>query len=818
MTGVGARDTTPTCMANPMYMKSRIHHRKPLRLIQHCLWLHLAIPLPAIATIEVNVTRVGFPTTADDVFRGGAWTPIIVDLALNNETSFDGSLRVGQRDRDGDECYDRVNVHLRAETGGNQRYYLYVLADRWDNKAQFVVELFDEEGNAVLVPSQQALTYQVEPAQQPIRITDDDVVVLSISNAAIGRVQELTQPRQGMVASRQLHVGHMSPFDLPELWIGLEMVDYIVWDDARPEELTQRQVAALVEWVQQGGTLLLAASRSAGAIRLSEPLYSILPAELGPVKPVVNLPDIRRALLSSTEDSDDRLSEDNGWWELPFASAVATVDCTLRVGAVRVARDPQDPNGQSNILTRRDVGRGQVLFSGVTLRDLFSGGGDAVRFFHELFDLGPNNNTERVIPETEDLSPFVESAVSFAKSGSVFLGLAIIFSAGYVLLATLGSWTALGVRGWRHHSWTAFGLVGIAASLLSVVAVNGIRGLGVTMHQISIVDLSAGEAKGFATALFGIKTGTDRRMNFWLPADPIGATDPTSTNCFLRPLPAPRRFSGGLRGYSDPGAYALVPAAAVINDVRIRATLKQLEGRWTGALGGTVTGALTTKGIELLDGSYVINNLGVDLKDCYLLHTAMDLKSENGFRSRDIYAYPLGDLPANGAKVDLLDRCYPIGVNESIAAHIKASSLADAQQRWGAELTGFLRGFRYSVEQGREVKLGQEKNALLLATTVGEYDPANDAGMAQALLGARTWSRSRLRQLDLRKHLRRDTAVLIGFADDPGPVRLFRSSKGSTFSPLEPEPAHSWTMYRIRLPVTVLDTPGELEDKDDPAR
>ena len=667
----------------------------------------------------------------------------------------------------------------------------------------------------MLVPSQQALTYQVEPSQQPLRITDDDIVVLSISNAAIGRVQELTQPRQGIVASRQLHVGHMSPFDLPELWIGLEMVDYIVWDDARPEELTQRQVAALVAWVRQGGTLLLAASRSAGAIRLSEPLYAILPVELGPVKPIDNLPDIRRALLSSIEDGDERWSEDNGWWELPFASAVAAVDCTLRVGATHVS---QDPDVQSNILTRRDVGRGQVLFSGITLRDLFSGGGDAVQFFRKLFDLGSTNNTERAIPETEDLSPFVESAVSFAKSGSVFLGLAIIFSAGYVILATLGSWTALGVRGWRHHSWTAFGLVGVAASLLSVVAVNAIRGLGETLHQISIVDLSAGEAKGFATALFGIKTGTDRRMDFWLPADPLGATDPTSTNCFLRPMPAPRRFGGGVRGYSDPGEYGLVPAAAVINDVRIRATLKQLEGRWTGALGGTVTGELSAKGIELLDGSYVINNLGVDLKDCYLLHTAMDLKSDNRFRSRDIYAYPIGDLPANGAKIDLLDRCYPIDINESIAAHITASSLADAQQRWGAELTGFLRGFRYTTEQGREVKLGQEKNALLLATTVGEYDPANDAGMAQALLGARTWSRSRLRQLDLRKHLRRDTAVLIGFTDDPGPVRLFRSSNGGTFSPLEPEPAHSWTMYRIRLPVTVLDTPGEPEDDDSPVR
>ena len=48
-----------------------------------------------------------------------------------------------------------------------------------------------------------------------------------------------------------------------------------------------------------------------------------------------------------------------------------------------------------------------------------------------------------------------------------------------------------------------------------------------------------------------------------------------------------------------------------------------------------------------------------------------------------------------------------------------------------------------------------------------------------------------------------DSAVLIGFADDPGPIRLFHRTRDRSYRPLEPEEHHSKAMYRIHIPVTL---------------
>ena len=403
----------------------------------------------ACGDVELNVTRVGFPTLQrGDVVRAGAWVPIIVDLALLNQQSFVGSLRVGQFDSDGDECYDSIPAHLRTEIGGAQRLALYALANPLRNRGRFNVELFSEDGEAVRVVSQGELTYQGSPAQQPYVITDEAILILSLSSGAVGRLQELVAPDQAGLYRRPIHVAHMSPVDLPELWIGLEMVDYIVWDDARPEELTQRQVDALAEWARQGGTLMIAASRTAGSLRLTESINRILPVNLGEAVAVDNLPEVRRALLSSSEDLEATSGDEVPWWGEPFERPIPVVRCTLRSGAMTIA---EDIGAQSPIIARRPLGRGSVIFSAVTLKDLLGAHGSAVQLFRELFHLSLLPEADEGRPEPEALFPHVVSAVGFARSGSLYLLVAGGFSVAYVFLATSGTWMVLGAKGWRQH-------------------------------------------------------------------------------------------------------------------------------------------------------------------------------------------------------------------------------------------------------------------------------------------------------------------------------------------------------------------------------
>ncbi len=769
----------------------------------------LARPNAAYGVIEVNVTRVGFPTLqAGEVVRSGAWVSIIVDLSLIDQQSFDGYVRVGQFDNDGDECYDSVSVHLRAETGGTQRIYLYALANPQRNQGRFVVELFSDDGEAVQVLCQGELTYQAESARQPSIVSDDAILILSLSSGAIGRVQELVGPDQLDLYTRPIHIGHMSPTDLPELWIGLETVDHIVWDDARPEELTDRQIGALLEWVRQGGTLLIAAARTAGSLKLVKSIDAVLPVDLGEVVPVDNLPHVRQALLSARKERKRRGEEDDTWWETPFPAPVSVVQCALRDGALRI---PDNKYNQSNVVSRRQVGRGFVMFLAVTLKDLLGAGGSAVDFFRKLFHLTVLEESDLGRPDLKPLFPYVVSAVGFARSGSFYLLIAGVFSAAYVLIATSGTWALLGARGRRHHSWSAFAVVGVAASVLSVLAVNSVRGFGETLHQISILDAKAGEAYGYGTVFFGVKTGTDRELDFWLPSDPLGATEPGRTDCFLRPIPVGSDPAEASSSFADPEEYRLLPANAVVDDVRVRATLKRFEGRWAGALGGMVTGDITVRGSDIMEGSYIINNLGVDLTDCYLLQTALDIPRMAAPRATAIYAYPIGTVPSGNRRFDLTPGESP-EEGEETGTEVKARpTLKEAQERWGAKFRSVFSGGGYTWGSGGELVLGQEKNALLLLSTVGEHDPSAEAG----LFGVATWSRDRLRQLDMREHLRRDTMILIGFADDPGPIRLFRRTGDRDYQILNPDPDRSWTMYRIRIPVTVFEEPEKDEYEEE---
>ncbi|MFQ5495153.1 MAG: hypothetical protein ACE5EX_07200, partial [Phycisphaerae bacterium] len=112
--------------------------------------------------------------------------------------------------------------------------------------------------------------------------------------------------------------------------------------------------------------------------------------------------------------------------------------------------------------------------------------------------------------------------------------------------------------------------------------------------------------------------------------------------------------------------------------------------------------------------------------------------------------------------------------------------------------------------------IGQEKNALLLLSTAGDYDPQDHAGLGASVMGVTMWSRDRLRQMDLRHQLTRDSVSLVGFAVDPGPVRLFRRVKERPYRPLEPDPRKSWTLYRIRLPAMVVAS--DDEDREESVR
>lgn len=775
----------------------------------------------ARARIELQVSHVGFPSVAQgDIVRAGSWTPIYVDISLINQAAFDGSVRASQLDTDGDDAFDKVDVHLRAESGGHVRVVLYVVSNPGQGDNRYTVELRDSDGALVQVVSDGVPTMRARPTEPPFVVGPDDLIVLSVADASIGRVKDLAGV-QRRALRQAVHVGHIAPADLPEHWIGLDAVDYVVWDDAVPEKLTARQLSALLEWTQQGGTLLIAASHTAPGFSLIKPLSAAMPADVSELASVNDLPITRAALLEAPVAEARTTPVD--WLKDPFPNAAPLALAKARPFASVVVREPiRMSDGRTittDLITRAVVGSGHIIFCGIRLRDLFSAPGDTNPFFEKIFHLIPASSLTTTLTEVS-LFGNVTSAVGFVRSRSAYLVLTFLFALAYVVLATWGSWTFLSRRGWRQHSWTAFAVLAVLAGIGAGVAVGAARGITDRLQQVAIIDTAAGDTFGRGTAFFGLKSGIDKTLDLWLPPDWLMAREPEASSCFLRPLPAGLNLHQAER-FADPVEYALRPASGEIHGARFRATLKRFEGRWDGPLGGNLQARIAVQGRDrlLTEDSYITNNLGVELTNAFLVHTWLDPGAQAAERSRATYAYAIeGAIPSDGSRVQLYERCFQPARNEKPTDVLNRCVLDKRHREWGMQFSSLWAGLRGTAGDEAKAVLGKEREALMLLSTIGDFDPGTLQGFGgQSVL----ISRDRLRRLDLREQLTaghaameargldadpRGTMVLIGFARGGGPIRLMaRSSADDPYAALNPENDSSWTMYRIRIPFTDLE-------------
>lgn len=771
----------------------------------------LVAPAAATPSLEVNVTHVGYPTLpSGHVYRHGAWTPIVADIALISGTSFDGVVRSGQIDADGDRAFDEVEIHLREGTAESKRLHLYVHANAPFSQGNFWIEALDEEGDAVELVSRGEVSFRATPPVQPDRLPDDDFLIVSLAPESVGRVKDLLESALIPKYRRKIRVSHMNPVNLSEHWVGLEMVDAIVWDRARPDQLTQRQREAVVDWVRHGGILVVGCGDAADALRLTPELHDILPVTLAGSTETTDIAGLRRALLlpdAETVGSERRRArpdKNDPWFNSPLDAPIPVAQATLRPNAVALARNQSTGNVTA---ARHAVERGIVVYCGFRLADILSADSQSLPFFERTLEIAQEAvDDEQTSTEFMTLFDPVAGAVAFLRKSGKFLLVALLFVVTYVFLATTGTWWALSRRGWQKHAWSAFALVALAATAISAVAVAAAKGIGTRVHQVSIIDGEEGSPFAVGTVLIGVTTAVDTRLDLWLPSDRLSPGEPGPTGCFLRPLPPASGYVDEATTFADPTVYRLSPSSASIEGVRVRSTLKQLEGRWEGSLPGLVRAGISVEQRRITSDSYIANDLGVDLKDCYLIQTAQNIDPDSkADRTGLIYVWDIGEIPAGGSSVNIAERTYGSS-SDTFSQQQLAARLGERQKQWSAPLAR-----TWGLGGGGSAGLDADKNALMLATTVGEFDPGVLAGFMSQTLGVkRTWGRDRLRYMDLKRHFRTDQMILIAFADDPGPARLFARTGSDDYESLDPDEDNSWTMYRFRIPVTLVESnPGD---------
>ncbi|GMU21754.1 MAG: hypothetical protein AMXMBFR13_18430 [Phycisphaerae bacterium] len=740
--------------------------------------------------------QLGFQGSGSESERGtdhvrvGCYTPITVELVNDEGDTFAGFLEARQKDRDGDEVVARRDIAV----AGQREYRLYIPAGDVDERSPFTIRVLTGQGSLAEVhDDQNRPVRELAPERSIQPVKTDACVVLDISEPPVNTLGSLVGDTS---LDRQVVVIRCAPGDLPDLPVGLEMADIIVWNSADPSVIDVGQRSALLEWTRRGGSLLLGVGRNWEIVSKSS-LGETLPAKL------------------STPETMDRLIEP---WADGLGDPIQTaLNPVLTYSPVRsegllpraLPVIPAEPKAEDPILLARSAfGRGDVLLATVDVRELLLQlPADRQKAFL-LRSLGlrakerTSGQQDSPYPR-ENLFRFIEQRTGFQVTTQVYLMFAFVFVVGYVAVATGGSWAWLRQRKMIHHAWAAFAVVAVVASVVSLAAVQMIRGIGHRVEELTIVDGEAGSPAVVASTYLGLKTAAHTIVDLRLASPEQIDQESSAQISTLRPL-AMNPFSYGGTTYTAGLRYEAVPLLGELRAVPIRATLKQFEGTWCGDLSGQITASIRQEGggTSLQPVSWIRNGLKADLDDCYLIAPVASMPWQVRRNMYEVKVYTFGKLAAGQRKswLDVQNEYASVAARPGAQQKLdnRAIDLTELQSRLLSRLNirthdPYGSPYRNQRLDSIEELTKQLPSALILASTFEDIprDQRSEVTLSQG------W------RLDRSRDLTRQTALFIGFSSDPGPAALCwrdPDNRQGRWRPIESEDGRV-VVYRVAIPV-----------------
>jgi len=755
-------------------------------------------------------------------YKLGRWTPVRVDLTNHDGDLFSGWLEVRQPDRDGDLVVARQQISIRD----SRRYFLYVPAARNIRDVPFNVRVVSAEGSLIpLFSDSNEKLVELTPEDQIIPVDPRTLVILDISEGGLNHLRQLTKET---TSDKDLVVARCAPSELPDLVAGLEMVDVIVWDAADPSasvvDLGQRE--AIIEWVRRGGRLVLGVSKNWDIVSRSA-FGEMIPARLSEVttttSPTIFSKHACELLFGSGEPAISSLRS-------PLKFCPITRDTLLPDAESVIPFEMPDASENNILAASRPYGRGRVVLVAAEMRELFQVGSYAEAFLRQVVRMRPAEKPKSssqgqfgvTLPARDiDLCSLVEDTTDFDIAASLYFLFAFVFVVAYIIAATFGSWTWLKRKGLVRMSWPAFAALSVAASATSLLAVRFVRGIGNSVECFTVVDGKAGSPDVAAICYLGMKTATYSNVDLSLPGNWLDIENSPPVHAAIRPRWYEDRYSTGESTYAASTEYTAATVAGQLHNVLFRATAKQFEGCWEGAMAGRLNAALyrdaEQKWTKLSKESWIENKLGTDLDTCYIFIAARGF-SENESRDNRIYCYPFKALP-DGKRITVesilaeLDSSSPAAVRptarrDPVAEVDKtAAEPKDPQvqrlfsslcEKWASDCgcrpdTPYYYGYDRQSEDEIDVRSDRFTSGMLLLTFFDEIN--------QAVERYQRLDRSQGRVLDRSSDLTLGTALFVGFANDPGPARLCwrRSGSNGKWRPIDPDQTR--TMYRFTIPI-----------------
>lgn len=623
------------------------------------LWVLLVVLFfPASSSGEVIVRISEISIGFSGHYKIGYWVPVFVSLDCQGRGELSIELTVPDGDGVPSTTISMLQIGGSASSGINQFdksvAELFCKIGRSDGELRLVIR----EGQRLLAEA----NYPLKELGYPPLPSDAELLLAIGQTPNIERaITQSALQNQASVTLAQL----ASEDRLPSKWFAYDGVDLVIvcgsCEGIKSLTHQPKAVAALLEWIQIGGNLLLSIGAGAESfLKQGGPLAEFAPGSF------VDLISTRQleALETFAGSADPLIKEDHRGrpeaFVIPYFESSGSREL---LGFV---------NGSERIplLQRKIVGFGQVTLLAMDLEQAeFTIWNGTRKLITQLLPGAVNQQQDYQVRASselahtgyDDLAGQLRAALDqFEEQGVRFIPFELLFLLGvvYLLLIAPGDYFFLKrVVGRMHATWITFPLLVVLSSVGTYLFARATKGDRRLVNQAELIDIDVASGQVRAACWFSIFSPQTDRYNLSARCQlPSASTDPQANKQLLAD---PEREGSlllswmglpgtGLGGMESPIAtpqfdlgYHYGPRLATMQGVPISIwSTKCFAVRLQGHRRETIQANLSARpeSVNPLIQGTITNLLSKPIERCVLLHNR--------------WAYPLGTLePGQTVKV-----------------------------------------------------------------------------------------------------------------------------------------------------------------------
>ncbi len=536
--------------------------------------------------VEIKATSFG----VGGVVRPGDWAGIRLSIRDSADKARELVVRLTIRDADGDRAQYESN--LTSSPGQALSHWTYVkIPPRFRQGDSIQAQVF--AGSEQAAPSGQRPTFAAGRLLGSASLTSAIVVdrtrgLIGVAGATQMGLQRYSGPDngstnqsdlQGLPGSHEVSnlVSRLDAEAIPDRWIGLALFDTIVWNDPTLSRLGTAGSAAIREWVQRGGHLIVVLPRigQTWTDEKNNPLFDICPRVSAARREGVDLEPYRLLITR-----DPKLA-------MP-AREIVHVLTPLPDAAPDEAMPILSGPDREGLVVRRIFGVGDVTFVGLDVASEWMRNHsmpEPEMFWHrvlgrrgELYQ-PKSGETTFAHADRDIITLDRDIADQIAKTGraelGVFAGL-VVFVVYWLVAGPLG-YTALKRAGRVHHAWVAFVLAGGLFTAIAWGGAMAIRPQRVQASHLTLLDHVYGQATQRARSWISLLVPSygDATLTTSDPAAPSGSRQSNAI--------APWEPDGApTASFPDARGYRIDSRSPDRITFPTRATVKQFQLDWAG--------------------------------------------------------------------------------------------------------------------------------------------------------------------------------------------------------------------------------------------